>query len=516
VAQAQLAEKTNCWRGFRVSSIITTEKQQNDAEMKIAETRDLESLNVDWDHPLGYRMGDLTFMHTKSFRCYLKKDEKPIKKRLVVTRIDCMDQFSYNKKIEEVDKFIRFSHHPNVATMYSYWVSKPINENYYKTMFVLYEEALVGDLDRCLVTNPLKPSRTTVSKYICDLAKGLGMLHQSGVVHGAIRATNLFINEDNQLQLGPIKKSETESLRGMIHLLSKFNIGRYIKQYIIYMAPEVLRDEEITMKSDIWSVGIIIYILLTGEYPFDIKKEETLINNIKDAAINWRPLIDHPRFLNMLRKILTVDPSQRWSIQEILSYAQEEFILIIQRNFRGFKDRKNIKKIMKAVVKIQAYVKGWLVRKLYQRKRFEVRWKAAEVIQRRLKQFKNSEKLRIIRFFAQFLQSRVLARQIRRSYLKLKKDTVTAQAFIRKYLVYTSYRAINYKKAELTQDLASKSNNIEKYRKLASVYFPFQSGAAVNKGRAIGRGVRGRGDGGDDDDDIENVDEVLERNKRGK
>lgn len=484
--------------------------------MKIAETRDLDSLVVEWENPLGYRMGDLTFMHTRSYRCNLRKDDKAIKKRLILTRIDCMDQFSYNKKIEEVDKFIRFSHHPNVATLYSYWVSKPTNENYYKTLFVLYEEAMVGDLDRCLVTNPLKPSRTTVSKYICDLAKGLGMLHQSGVVHGAIRATNLFINEDNQLQLGPIKKSETESMRSMIHLLSKFNIGRYIKQYMIYMAPEVLRDEEITMKSDIWSVGIIIYILLTGEYPFDIKKEESLINNIKEAAVNWRPLIDHPRILNMLRKILVVDPSQRWSIQEILAYAQEEFILVIQRNFRGFNDRKNIKKIMKAVVKIQAYVKGWLVRKLYQRKRFEVRWKAAEVIQKRLKQFKDNKTSRHIRSLAQFLQSRVLARQIRRSYLKLKKDTVTAQAFIRKYLVYTSYRAINYKKAELAQDLASKSNNIEKYRKLANVYFPFQSGAALTQGRGMNRTIRGRGAAQDDDEELENVEDVLERNKRNK
>lgn len=59
--------------------------------------------------------------------------------------------------------------------------------------------------------------------------------------------------------------------------------------------------------------------------------------------------------------------------------------------------------------------------------------------------------------------------------------------FIRKLLVYTSYRAINYKKAEIVQDLASKSNNMDRYKKLASVYFPIQSGAIYNDVRSINK-----------------------------
>lgn len=43
--------------------------------------------------------------------------------------------------------------------------------------------------------------------------------------------------------------------------------------------------------------------------------------------------------------------------------------------------------------------------------------------------------------------------------------------------MYTSYRAISYKRAEIVQDLSSKSKNMDRYKKLASVYFPIQSGA---------------------------------------
>lgn len=158
-------------------------------------------------------MGDLGYMHTRTYRCCLKKDERLHRKRLVLTRIDCLDMPSYNKKVEEADIFTRFSHHPNVATLHSYWGSIPNDPTYYKTIYMLFEEATVGDLNRCLVNNPLKPSKITVTKYICDLSKGLGMLHQSGVCHGGIRPTNLYINQGNHLELGPIKKSETDYMR---------------------------------------------------------------------------------------------------------------------------------------------------------------------------------------------------------------------------------------------------------------------------------------------------------------
>lgn len=414
-------------------------------------------------------------LKVRSYRCTVKKDPSSIKKRLILTDIVCLDQESYNKKIEEAITFSRYNHHPNVTTLYSYWVAPPDSIDYYKSIHMLYEEATVGDLTRCLILNPLKPSRTTVAKYICDLAKGLGMLHQSGIAHGAIRTSNLFINEDNHLMIGPIKKSEIEVMRNMTHLISKYNIGRYIRQFFIYWAPEVFNGEEITIKSDVWSVGVVIFVLLTGEYPFDIKKEDSLMNNIKEATVNWRPMIDYPKMVNLLRNVLCAKPSDRWDINQILSYCQEEFIIMIQRCFRGYLDRKQIKIVKASIHKIQAATKGWLVRKKYQTRRFQVRWQAAKLIQKKFKDFKNTETLRNLKKLTQLLQSRVLARQIRRAYLKLKKDTITAQSFIRRLLVYQSYRAINYKKAELVQDLSSVSYNMERYAKLANVFFKIQA-----------------------------------------
>lgn len=243
-----------------------------------------------------------------------------------------------------------------------------------------------------------------------------------------MRPTNLFVNDDNHLILGPIKKCETESLRSIRHLISKYNITKFVKLYFVYWAPEVLNGQEITIKSDIWSVGVIIFILLTGELPFDIKKEESIIANIKSANINWRPMIDHPKMLNLLKSILVVNPADRWDINNILRYCQDDFIIIIQRNYRGYRGRRKIKAIMSSLRKIQATAKGWLVRKLYQRRRFEVRWQAARLIQKKFREFRKMKKIRSIKKLMMILQANVLARQMRRAYLKLRKDIITAQA----------------------------------------------------------------------------------------
>lgn len=148
---------------------------------------------------------------------------------------------------------------------------------------------------------------------------------------------------------------------------------------------------------------------------------------------------------------------------------------MIQRCFRGYLDRKQIKIVKDSIKKIQAATKGWLVRKKYQTRRFQVRWQAAKLIQKKFKDFRATETLRNLKKLTQLLQSRVLGRQIRRAYLKLKKDTITAQSFVRRLLVYQSYRAINYKKAELVQDLSSVSYNMERYAKLANVFFKIQA-----------------------------------------
>jgi len=447
------------------------QKRGKGGEEKLGEIRGLQDIRIESGH-LGYWMGECGYLQPCSNRVMVNG----VAKRLVLTRIDCLDHNSYSQKVEEAEKFIRYSHHPNISTLHSYWVQAPRSAHHYRTVYLLYTEYTVGDLHRCLVLNPLRPSTQTINKYLCDIAKGMGLLHQSGVVHGAIRCTNLFISENNSLVVGPVKRVETEYLREMNHLMSKFNITRFIKLYFVYWAPEIVEGKALTPEADMWALGVVIYLLATGDYPFPVDREDTVFASIRDARVNWRPLLDHSQIHNLVKHLLVLNPAERWTIGQVLSYCQLDSVLLIQKNFRGWRARKHISLIKKSIKKIQAAAKGWLIRRMYQRKRFEVRWQAARLIQKRFRDFRINESLRSVRKIIQFLQARVLSRQVRRAFLKLRKDTISVQAFIRKFLVYSSYRAMNYKKAELPQELAGKSDNLAKFEKLAGLYFPVQKG----------------------------------------
>jgi serine/threonine protein kinase len=265
-------------------------------------------------------------------------------------------------------------------------------------------------------------------KYMCDLSKGLSVLHQSDTIHGGVRPSNLLINAKNDLVLGPIKKSELESMRKTRHLLSKFCIERYMKHYFIFWAPEVILDQSISKASDVWALGVIVYLLTTGKYPFDLKNEEQTINNIVNCNLDWRALINHPRVTILLKNIFIVDPSKRWPADKILAFCQEDFAFVIQRFWRGYKARIKFRAKCHALIKAQALFRGWYVRKRFLRRRFELRWNAAMIIQRRFKRFKTSKYYRNTRRLVMRLQANVLSRQLRRAFLKLKKDTINAQS----------------------------------------------------------------------------------------
>lgn len=412
-------------RGRERFSLIQAHHPSEEIISRLRGISNLDSLKIDTSRSLGFKKGDLNLVHSRTVRCTLKDSPAP---RLVLTRLECLDQTVYNLKVHELDLLSRFSHHPNIVSLYSYW-SEPSKDPFtHKILYLLTEEAIVGDLHKTIEINPLKPSTKTIMKYICDLAKGLSIMHQSGTVHGGVRSTNLFISGDNQLVLGRPKKSDLESLRKTRHLLSKFCIERYLKIYFIYWAPEVATDQAIGRPADIWALGVLVYLLITGKYPFDPSNHDQTLSNILNININYRLLLNHLRVTYMLKRIFVAEPEQRWTALQVLHFCQEDFAIVIQRFWRGCSTRLAFRNKCAALLRIQAAIRGWLVRKRYNRRKFELRWQAALSIQRLFRNHKTSGFYRKTRKSVHRMQANVLTRQMRRAFLNLKKDTITAQA----------------------------------------------------------------------------------------
>ena len=94
----------------------------------------------------------------------------------------------------------------------------------------------------------------------------------------------------------------------------------------IYMAPEVLRGENYSMKADIWSLGVVLYEMLFGVCPYQTKSIASLISHINTKDIDM-PTKEHPvseKTVQLLRKLLTKDYFRRISWIELFAYKIDE------------------------------------------------------------------------------------------------------------------------------------------------------------------------------------------------
>jgi serine/threonine protein kinase len=86
-----------------------------------------------------------------------------------------------------------------------------------------------------------------------------------------------------------------------------------------YKAPEVIQGKSYSTKSDIWSLGIIFYEMLTGNVPFQALNHSSLFQNIIKSEPAYAGIL--PQFTTLLENILKKDPNERFSLQQIKDHS---------------------------------------------------------------------------------------------------------------------------------------------------------------------------------------------------
>lgn len=91
------------------------------------------------------------------------------------------------------------------------------------------------------------------------MVAGLKALHDTNIMHRDIKSANVFLNKDKTVKLGDMNVSKLANNEGL-------NYTQTGTPY--YASPEVWRDQPYGFKSDIWSLGCVLYELITLEPPF--------------------------------------------------------------------------------------------------------------------------------------------------------------------------------------------------------------------------------------------------------
>jgi len=155
-------------------------------------------------------------------------------------------------------------------------------------------------------------------KYFNALTSAVEYLHKKGVSHRDIKPENILLSENDILKLSDFGMATVFRHQGVERLLER-RCGT-----LPYIAPELLsRNQYHAEPADIWSCGIVLVTMLTGELPWDkptsdqpeymIWKDQHLDNN------PWNKIDHLPQ--SLLRKILMPHPSRRFKIEQIKNHV---------------------------------------------------------------------------------------------------------------------------------------------------------------------------------------------------
>ncbi len=200
--------------------------------------------------------------------------------------------------------------HPNITTLYSLF---PDGRNLYMVM-----ELVRGTtLDSILEKRKIALDARECLAIIAQAADGLDYAHSMGVIHRDIKPSNLIVSENGTLK---IMDFGIARVRGSQRLTRSGSIVGTLA----YMAPEQLRGDEGNNASDLYSLAIVLYEMLSGSPPFSAASEYDLmqaqINQKPERLLPKLPGLD-PKIETALLKALSKKPDQRFPSMRAFSDA---------------------------------------------------------------------------------------------------------------------------------------------------------------------------------------------------
>jgi eukaryotic-like serine/threonine-protein kinase len=224
---------------------------------------------------------------------------------LAVKTIRFSDEFDQEVIQEIKARFFREAEiagrlsHPGIVTVYDVGEDRDLT---YIAMEFLEGE----DLEKHIIAETLLPLRRVLD-VVASVADALDFAHKSGVIHRDIKPANIML-----LKQGGVKVTDFGIAKAISSSRTKTGI---ILGTPNYMSPEQIMGQKIDYRSDIFSLGVLSYQLLTGELPFRADNLSSLLHQItqvKPTPVRERnPRI--PRVCEQLvDKALAKDPTQRF------------------------------------------------------------------------------------------------------------------------------------------------------------------------------------------------------------
>jgi len=190
-------------------------------------------------------------------------------------------------------------HHPNIVALYDAGMQ---GSHSYIVM-----EYVDGETLKSYAKDEVAIPLSNVIEIIVQCCQALDYAHEKGVIHRDIKPSNILINEEGHVKLADfsiahVNRSDDTHVAGLTGSP-------------MYMSPEVIREERAGPQSDIYSLGVVMYKLLTGETPFSPGNMHSVmyqvVNHTPTSVTELRPDLPE-RVAEIVEKCLIKEPSQRY------------------------------------------------------------------------------------------------------------------------------------------------------------------------------------------------------------
>ncbi|XP_054846808.1 serine/threonine-protein kinase 17A [Eublepharis macularius] len=185
-------------------------------------------------------------------------------------------------------------------------------------MILVLEYAAGGEIfDQCVAEREDAFKEKDIKRLMRQILEGVSFLHHNNVVHLDLKPQNILLTSESPL--GDVRIVDF----GLSRVMNNGEELREIMGTPEYVAPEVLSYDPISTATDMWSVGVLAYVMLTGVSPFlGNSKQETFLN-ISQMNVNYSEDFDliSESAVDFIKALLIKRPEERATAEECLLHS---------------------------------------------------------------------------------------------------------------------------------------------------------------------------------------------------
>lgn len=263
----------------------------------------IKKANIRQDYIIENKISDGQFGNVYEATCKLTKEKRAVK----FMPIDDSQSSSVKSLCREVDVLRELDHFNIIKIVDIYLENKFLN--------IVTELCVGGNIIERIVEKTIF-SENKAAEYAMQINSALVYIHEKGIVYRNLcPETVMFEDRSDNACLKLVSFGKSKSYNKAIKTLTK-------SKYSLYMAPEIISGE-VNAKSDVWSLGMLLYVMLSGTKPFEDCKDDEMMINIATQKIQfdgkpWKRI--SPQAIDLVGQMLEIDHKKRISAKDVRNH----------------------------------------------------------------------------------------------------------------------------------------------------------------------------------------------------